>query len=208
MATATTPTPATSSPTNGFRPFRITTEMYQRIAESGALAKAPRVILWDGQIVQKVADVTKNRPHITALTLLDTLLGRLLGEGFFLEQEQPIDLGRDRLPEPDLKCVRGLPADYLKRDPTPSDVPLIVEVADTSLADDQGVMLRAYAEAGIPVYWVVNVPKGRIEVYGGPTGPSPSPSYQEHRMFSRGEQAPVVLDGREVGRIAVSDVLY
>ncbi|MGE3818334.1 MAG: Uma2 family endonuclease [Isosphaeraceae bacterium] len=166
------------------------------------------MILWDGQIVQKAADMSKNPPHVTASNLLLTLFVKLTPDGYFVEHEQPVLLGRDRVPEPDFKFVRGNPRDYGERTPTFQDVPLIVEVADTSLADDQGVMLRAYAEAGIPVYWVVNVPKGRIEVYGGPSGPSPSPSYQEHRIFSRGEQAPVVLDGREVGRIAVSDVLF
>lgn len=211
MATAapTTQEKTLPSPTTpiGLLPYRISTETYLRIADSGALETAPGVILWDGQIVQKIVDLTKNRPRVTASNQLDNLLGKVVGEGYFVEQEQPITLGRDRVPEPDLKCVRGTPRDYLEQNPTPENVPLIVEVADSSPALDQGEMLRAYAEASIPVYWIVNIPLGRIDFYSGPTGPSTSPTYREQRSDSPGEHVPVILEGREVGRIAVADIL-
>ncbi len=48
-------------------------------------------------------------------------------------------------------------------------MPLIsVEVADRSLADDQGKKLAGYARAGIPVYWIINLRAGQVEVYTGP----------------------------------------
>src|SRR5208337_415947 len=45
---------------------------------------------------------------------------------------------------------------------------LVVEVADRSLADDQCKKLAGYARAGIPVYWIINLPGGQVEVYTGP----------------------------------------
>src|SRR5262249_7845209 len=136
------------------------------------------------------------------------LLGDLLRDtGYFVEQDQPIALGNDSEPEPDLKCVRGTTRDYTKRSPTADDCPLVVEVADSSLEDDTGEMLRAYAAAGIPVYWVVTLRERTVDVYTRPPGPTRSPSYADRQSFGPGDEVPVVLDGREAGRVAVDDVL-
>ena len=53
----------------------------------------------------------------------------------------------------------------------------------------------------------MNIPNNRIDVYTGPTDPTETPTYTERRSYGPGEMVPVVLDGREVGRIAVGDVL-
>jgi Uma2 family endonuclease len=42
-----------------------------------------------------------------------------------------------------------------------STVPLLVQIADTSLENDLGDKLRLYARAGIPEYWVADV-NGRV----------------------------------------------
>ena len=214
MATATTSTgnhPTTSTPASGLRPYRMTVEVYERIAASGALGDKSGVFLWKGQLVEKVSDMTKGRPHVTTLNELDRILGDLLKAqgGYFVEQDQPIALGVDSEPEPDLKCVRGSNRDYARRTPTAQDVPLVVEVADSSLPDDTGEMLQAYAAALLPVYWVVNIPECRIEVYTGPSrrAPDGSPGYASCRQYGPDDEVPVVLDGREVGRIAVRNVL-
>jgi hypothetical protein len=47
----------------------------------------------------------------------------------------------------------------------------------------------------------------RIEVYTDPTGAADVPTDRTRRDFGPGEQIPVVRDGREVGDVAVSDVL-
>jgi len=201
-----TPTAPRQSP--GLRPYRITIDVYERIAASGAFGDKSSVFLWKGQLVEKVSDMTKGRPHVIALDELDRLMGDLVrGQGYFVEQDQPIALGRESEPEPDLKCVRGAIRDYGERTPTAHNCPLVVEVSDSSLLDDTGEMLRAYASAVIPVYWVVNIPNHRIDVYSTPSGPTAVPSYAELRSYAPGEQVPVVLDGREVGLVTVSDVL-
>jgi Uma2 family endonuclease len=67
--------------------------------------------------------------------------------------------------------------------------------------------LKAYASGGIPAYWIVNLPKGRIEVYSQPTGPAETPSYRERHEYGPDDGVPVILDGREVGRIAAREIL-
>lgn len=47
----------------------------------------------------------------------------------------------------------------------------------------------------------------RIEAYTDPTGPASRPDFRQHSDFSAAEQVPVVIDGREVGQIAVRELL-
>ncbi len=195
------------TPVSGFRPYRITVDVYRRLTASGALGDKSRVFLWDGQLVQKVSDMSKGRAHVFALNRLARLIAGLVPAGYFSEQDQPIELDALRVPEPDLKIVRGGDSDYRIQAPTARDCPMIVEVSDSSLVDDTGEMLRAYASANIPVYWVVNIPNQRIDVYSQPVRLTNLPGYAEVRTYAKGENVPVILDGREVGFIAVSDVL-
>ena len=73
--------------------------------------------------------------------------------------------------------------------------------------------MSAYARAGIPVYWIINLTRmgetpragsGRLEVY---TRPTRTRGYRDHVEYKSRDQVPVVIDGREVGRIAVADLL-
>jgi Uma2 family endonuclease len=93
------------------------------------------------------------------------------------------------------------------RHPGAQDLALVVEVADSSLAQDRNVKGPIYARAAIPVYWIVNVPDRRIEVFTDPTGPVPIPVYRQRTDFAETDAVPLVLDGVEVGRIAVRDLL-
>ena len=79
---------------------------------------------------------------------------------------------------------------------------LVVEVADTSLDADRE-MARVYGPSGVPIYWIVNVREYLIEVFAEPT----SDGYGSKREYKPGEDVPVVLNGAEVGRIAISDLL-
>jgi Putative restriction endonuclease len=78
-----------------------------------------------------------------------------------------------------------------------------VEVADSSLAEDRAYAVNLYGPAGIPVYWIVDVRGRRVEVYtrSGPQG------YGPPAIFAEGQSVPVLIDGREVGRIAVAAIL-
>jgi hypothetical protein len=57
------------------------------------------------------------------------------------------------------------------------------------------------------VYWIVNIPDNQVEVYTDPTGPTAAPAYQQQQVYHPGDQLPLVLDGQEVARIAVADLL-
>ncbi len=79
----------------------------------------------------------------------------------------------------------------------------MVEVADSTLRDDQTLMKRIYARAGIPFYWIVNLPDRRLEVYSDPA----DADYRQRQDFGPEAEVPLMIEGREVGRISVRDVL-
>jgi hypothetical protein len=64
-----------------------------------------------------------------------------------------------------------------------------------------------YAQAGIPVYWIVNLPERKIELYTGPSVAEVTPDYARRREYGMTDAIPVVLDGVEVGRLAVQELL-
>jgi Uma2 family endonuclease len=113
----------------------------------------------------------------------------------------------DSEPEPDVAVIRGLREKYVDRHPGPEDIGLLVEVADTSLERDRGWKKRIYAAAEIPVYWIVNLVERHVEVFTGPSGPGDRPDFGACEIFLPGDRISVVLDGNEVGRIAVDDLL-
>jgi Uma2 family endonuclease len=59
---------------------------------------------------------------------------------------------------------------YRARLPEATDILLLIEVSDSSLALDQGRKLEVYAENGIPEYWIVDVGGKRVVTYLEPVG--------------------------------------
>jgi Uma2 family endonuclease len=81
--------------------------------------------------------------------------------------QDPIEISAlDSAPKPDI--VWAKPKDYGKRHPQEHEVLLLIEVADSSLADDLGENASLYAEAGIKDYWVINLPSFCVEVFRQP----------------------------------------
>jgi Uma2 family endonuclease len=79
----------------------------------------------------------------------------------------------------------------------------LIEVSDTSLPWDRREKLSAYARAGVPTYWIVNLIDRQLEVFTSPD----SSGYQTRQILAPGDRAPVVIEGAEVGSISVADML-
>ena len=71
------------------------------------------------------------------------------------------------------------------------------------LATDRGEKLRAYAKAAIPIYWIVNLVNRQVEVYTGPE----VDDYATRQDFLPGQQVPLVIDGQQLGQVAVDGIL-
>jgi Uma2 family endonuclease len=149
--------------------YRLSVAQYHAMADHGILDEDAPVELLEGWLVQKM---TKHPPHSIVTRRVREALGRVLPEGWYADSQEPITLS-DSEPEPDVRVARAEVADDPKRHPGPRDVALVVEVADTSLRRDRGTKKRIYARAGIPIYWIANLPERRFEVHTDPTGPAP-----------------------------------
>jgi Uma2 family endonuclease len=171
--------------------------------ETGIIGADERVELWEGWLVNKPII---NPPHAAAIRRALRLLKRFLPVGWCYQSQLPIRL-LDGRPEPDVAILRGVEEDYDRRHPTPADTPLLIEVSDTSIELDRVVAARMYARAGIAVYWIVNIPEQQVEVYTDPVRKGRSPRYRHRHDYQRGDSVALVLDGVEVARIPVADLL-
>lgn len=183
--------------------YRLTVDQYRAMANSGILTPDDRVELLEGWLVAKM---TKHRPHVVSAMRTFHAVAALAPAGWFVAKEDPV-LAFDSEPEPDVSVVRGSIDNYTVRTPGPLQVALVVEVADSSLESDRSVKKRLYARSGFPVYWLINLVDRRIEIYTEPTGPVEEPDYLGRQDFGPDEMIPLVIEGREVGRLAVRDLL-
>ncbi len=189
------------APTEEIRLHRFTVAQYQQMAEAGFLNDL-RVELLDGWIVDKKMH---NPPHDFTVNRLNGRLIRMLTGEWVVRNQSSIILRRS-VPEPDLVVARGPEETYAERHPGPKDTVLVVEVSDATLSSDRGFKGPLYARSRIPIYWIVNLVNRRVEVYTDPkTGRSPA--YRTRRDFTADESIPLVLDGREVARIPVREIL-
>lgn len=197
-------TPTATVPANylhsaGFR--RLSVREYHDIIKAGILTDGEPIELLEGYMVQKMARGTS---HDSVMDSLDGLWPDVVPDGWFVRSQRAITLA-DSEPEPDYAIVRGPRSRYRTTHPTPSDVGLVVEISASSLLIDTSDKARIYAAAGVPVYWVVNLPDRRVEVF---TDPDPSAGRFRNRVeFQAGDSVPVVLDGTAVGSIAVAAIL-
>ncbi len=195
--------PPTTERTDVLTLYRFRVEEYQRMGEIGVLTPEHRVELLEGLVVQKL---NLNPPHMLSLGLINRELTQLISSGWHTRIQGPITTS-DSEPEPDLVVARGDLRDYGNRHPSPGETGLVIEVADSSLSRDRGPKARLYARAGIATYWIVNLIDRQIEVRSDPTGAADEPQYATTTICKPGGELPLVLDGTEVGRLKVNDLL-
>jgi Uma2 family endonuclease len=125
---------------------------YGRMVESGALDDAP-VELLEGLLV----DVSPHGPKHAAI--IEELTARFARASGRLRVQLPLEVSSDSVPEPDLAVVEPRSSGG-----HPRDALVVVEVTDSSQAVDRQVKAQLYARAGVPTYWLVDVPGRVVEV--------------------------------------------
>jgi Uma2 family endonuclease len=132
---------------------------YDQLVEAGHLANE-KVELIHGLIVRMGP---QGPAHAAAVQKLTQLLVAALGipGRAAVRVQLPLALGDDSEPEPDLAAVP--PGTY--RDDHPKEAFLVIEVAESSLAEDRREKGTLYAESGIREYWIVDTAHQRIEVH-------------------------------------------
>ena len=151
-------------------PFTIrkwTVKEYHKLGEMGFFNPEERVELVSGNIIKMSA---KGTAHTSATRRTATLLRDLLENLAAVYTQDPIALDNNSEPEPDIAVVIIDPFDYATHHPIPSEVYLIIEVADSSLAlaYDREIKANIYARSGIVDYWVLNVNDRQLHVFREP----------------------------------------
>jgi Uma2 family endonuclease len=182
--------------------YRFSVEQYHDMIEAGILTEDDRVELLDGLVVEKM---THNPPHDAAVSLVNKLFLRHVPDAWIVRVQSATSLPGSE-PEPDVAVVRGPERRYARSHPRPKDIALLVEVADSRVEVDREGKGTLYARARIPVYWLVNLPASRVEVYTRPRA-GQAPAYQQRQDHRHGDAVPLIIAGQEIARIAVRDVL-
>jgi Uma2 family endonuclease len=146
------------------RPF--TSVEYYQMVESGIIREGERVELILGQIFTMAAKGTRHT--VSTTRLLKILLG-LTEERSIIRSQDPISLPNNSEPEPDIVIARLRSDDYINSHPSPADIILVIEVADSSIKFDRDTKAPLYAAAGINEYWIVNLIDDRLEIYRQPS---------------------------------------
>jgi Uma2 family endonuclease len=178
---------------------RMNVDEFERLANVGFL-KDERVELIDGWLVRKT---TSEPPHVVSVDASYEAIAGILPNGWWLRDEKPVRIPDFDQPEPDISVVRGSRQDYHSRHPGPGDIEFLIEVSDTSLPWDRREKLAAYARAGVPTYWIVNLIDRQLEVFTSPD----SSGYLTQRILGPSDQASVVIEGAQIGLITVADML-
>lgn len=178
---------------------RFSVDEYLRLIETGVLKEDDKVELLDGWITPKMA---RNPPHDSILVQVNMILSGLLPRNWHVRPQVAAVLPTS-VPEPDLAIVAGHPRQYRNQHPSPAAAALFIEVADSSLAHDRNVKGPIYANAGVPVYWVVNVPDMIIEVYTSPA----QGGYQNRQDYTVNDVVPLVIAGQTVAQVPVADLI-
>ncbi len=164
---------------------RFTVTEYYQMAEAGIFTEDDRVELIDGEIVELAAIGNRH-------ALCVNLCGDLFADArpaILVSIQNPIILSDFSEPEPDVVLLRRRPGLYANAHPGPEDIVLIIEVADTTLAYDRR-KVAAYGRAGVPESWIVDLKRGRLEVYRR----SDAGEYTERRVLGRGDElSPLLL---------------
>lgn len=153
---------------------------YHRMVEAGILHPDERVELIAGQIIRMSP---KGTAHEAAITRLERMLRRQLGDRVIIRLQSPIQLNDHSEPEPDVAVVQADPLDYEDHHPTPPEIYLLIEVADSSFKFDCETKAQLYARSGVVDYWVLDVNDRQLHVFRNfdQTG------YQSHEILGETE---------------------
>jgi len=140
---------------------QFTVDDYYKMAENGVLTEDSRVELIEGEIVDMPPIGHEHAGHVNRST---RYFSRDAFRSAMVAIQNPLRLGPRSEPQPDVLVLRARQDDYTTGHPTPADVLLLIEVADTSLPYDRETKGSLYARAGIVEYWILNLIDRQLEV--------------------------------------------
>jgi Uma2 family endonuclease len=147
------------------RHHRFTVDEYRLMGETGIFHEDDRVELIEGEIFEMTPI---GSPHSGTTNRLQTLMIRAVGDRAVVSTQNPVILGEYSEPQPDIALLRPRDDFYSAYHPTPADVLLLIEVAESSLPYDREVKLPLYARHDIPAVWLVDLRNQQLLQFSQP----------------------------------------
>jgi len=178
-----TPVAAKAEQTQPAGVRKFTVEEYHLMGEAGILQPEERVELIEGEIHKMSPKGTK---HSASTTYAADCFKKHLGDRAIVRLQDPIRLSDHSEPEPDVVLAMPHKTKYADHHPTPQEVLLALEVADTTLAKDRLIKARLYGQAGLIQYCILNVNARELEDYRDPdeSGYRTKHTYKSDESFS------------------------
>lgn len=156
------------------------------------LAQHPPISDWIGKIELIDGEIVRmspaHVPHWNAQRLAIMALQAAFapnGTEWNIGGEVPVRLGRLTVRIPDVAVFRA--PDMTQSIFDKSALFMAMEIADTGLRNDLGRKMRAYAAAGVPHYWVVDLKSRELHVMTDPA----DADYASRRVVSMDEAVPL-----------------
>ena len=129
-------------------------------------------------------------PHGAAVDRALRAMVNVTGDKAIVRVQGSVGLDEYNEPQPDIVLLRPKDDFYARQLPGPSDISLIVEVAQSSLEYDRTIKARIYAQTGIAEYWVADLNHDCLFAHDDPR----EGAYHTVRQLQRGESiAPQLL---------------
>ncbi len=180
------------------RVLHWTVDRYRKAIQNGVFGEDERLELLFGGIYERMG---ANPPHAACIELLQEYFTERYFKKYGLRSENAVQLSDESLPQPDFVVVAYRSDHYAKNFPQITDVFVLIEVADSSLLVDRGKKKTAYALAGIPEYWIVNLKERQLELHLQPD--RVQGLYRSVVMYAEDSKATSPF----VGEVVVADIL-
>ena len=145
---------------------RLNVDDYHRMARDGILGEDDRVELIDKEMIG-MAPIGQD--HAATVNGLAHALFLACGDRAIVSIQNPVRLDPFNEPQPDAALLRPRADRYRTGTrPGPADVPMLAEVADSTLRYDRAVKLPLYARAGIGEVWIVDLRRRVVDIHRSP----------------------------------------
>lgn len=166
--------------TNGVKTRLITVAEYDRMIEFGIYTENDRIELLNGKIFEIMP---KGPKHVYFNEKIADILKAKLDKSADVRSQNPIVLDDFSEPEPDIVLAIPPRENYLESHPTASDIFLIMEISDTTLAYDRETKAKAYSRNGIQQYLLLNLQNETLENFREPS----EDGYQFKQTLRKGD---------------------
>jgi Uma2 family endonuclease len=179
---------------------RLSVDDLYKMLDVGILSEDDRIELIEGELI----DMSPMGPlHAGAGDYLEDALRASLQQQAFVRIQKPIRLDQQNELEPDIAIVKRADDYYRSHHPSPSDVYLLIEIADSSLSKDRKVKLPLYAVHKIPEVWIIDLLDRCLEVYR-----QPIPAQKSYAVTERHNDGTVAPQQFPEARIEVTGIFH